>query len=397
VLGRAHEWSEAHPAGTDAAVAGALLVLLGLGLRTDEMTDGPVDVALTAALVIPLAWRRRAPVAVFATLAAVCLVQLAVGDHLLGADLCVAVALYSVVAHAARPWPAVAVVVSLIGVVLFAARFTDPPRLGAIAGLAAVLGAQVLVAAAFGDRRRNRLAHLEALRERARLLAAERDREAALAAARERNRIARELHDVLAHSLSVMIVQADGARYAARHDGEAAGEALETIAATGRDALEEMRRALGRLRPPGDGDDGAPPGPEPGLGGLGELVRRMAGAGLPVELVVDGPPRALPAAAGAALYRVAQEALTNVLRHADGPGRVDVRVRYAADAVELLVADDGRGGAAPDDGRGHGLRGMRERIALHGGTLRAGPRDGGGFAVEARIPAPAPVPAAPVP
>jgi signal transduction histidine kinase len=173
-----------------------------------------------------------------------------------------------------------------------------------------------------------------------------------------------------------MVAQADGGRYAAPEDPDAANRALARIAETGRDALAQMRRLLGVLR---TGEKGAD---------LAGLVRRLAGAGLPVELEVEGPARELPANVQLSIYRVAQEALTNVLKHADSPRRVEVVLRYLESEVELTVLDDGRGTAA-GDGQGHGLPGMRERVASHSGTLIAGPRAGGGYEVRARLPTPA--------
>ena len=215
------------------------------------------------------------------------------------------------------------------------------------------------------------------------MLAAERDQQATIAAAAERARIARELHDVVAHSLSVVIAQADGGRYAADQDPSAATAALHTIAATAREAQAEMRRALGILSE----QPGAPLQPQPGLDDLASLVARTREAGLAVELDEDGPRRPLAPGAGVTLYRVAQEALTNVLKHA-GPGaKASVALRWEPDQVTLVVRDDGRGAAAADDGRGRGLVGMRERVEPRGGSLSAGPHPDGGFEVRAAIPA----------
>jgi signal transduction histidine kinase len=173
-----------------------------------------------------------------------------------------------------------------------------------------------------------------------------------------------------------MVAQADGGRYAAPEDPDAATRALTQIAGTGRDALAQMRRLLGVLRA---GEEEAD---------LPGLVRRLAGAGLPIELEVEGPARELPPGVRSCIHRLAQEALTNVLKHADSPRRVEVVLRYLDPDVELIVRDDGRGIGA-GDGQGHGLAGMRERVALHSGTLQAGPRDGEGYEVRARLPAPA--------
>jgi signal transduction histidine kinase len=230
-----------------------------------------------------------------------------------------------------------------------------------------VLAAYVLLAALLGDLRVSRRARLAALE-------VERDQQAEIGAARERARIARELHDVVAHSLAVMVAQADGGLYAAPRDPGSAIRALAQIGETGRDALAQMGRMLDVLRAGEEGGD------------LRSLVRRLAGAGLPVELRIEGRERELPAELQLCLHRVAQEALTNVLKHAGAPRRVEVVLGYVGAEIELTVRDDGRG-IASGDGHGHGLAGMRERVALHGGTLRAGPRAGGGYEVCARLPA----------
>jgi signal transduction histidine kinase len=207
--------------------------------------------------------------------------------------------------------------------------------------------------------------------------------ETQLAAAAERARIAREMHDVVAHTLSVVVAQADGGRFAARTDPEAAQRTLDTIAEVSRSALTEMRALLGLLR---DSDGEAAMGPQPSLDDIPVLVAGMREAGLNVSFVTTGTPRPLPIGAGLTLYRVAQESLTNVLKHA-GPGPTAyVQLTWDHDAVGLTVSDDGRGAAARGDGSGTGIAGMTERVALFGGSLGAGPRAGGGFVVRARLP-----------
>jgi signal transduction histidine kinase len=327
------------------------------------------EVVVSLALVVPLAFGPRAPVVVFAIVMATCVVQLAVTDHVLVADLAPLVALYYLIAHGPSRLRPVGLGVALVGGAVMSARASFPGVLDGFVLGTAVVTAYVLVAALLADRRRSRGARLAALE-------VERDRQAEVGAARERARIARELHDVVAHSLAVMVAQADGGRYAAPGDPDAASRALGQIAETGRDALAQMRRLLGVLRAGEEGGD------------LRSLVRRLAGAGLPVELWVEGRAREVPAEVQLCVHRVAQEALTNVLRHADSPRRVEVVLRYLDAEVELTVRDDGRGIAAGDGG-GHGLAGMRERVALHSGTLQAGPRAGGGYEVRARVPAPA--------
>jgi signal transduction histidine kinase len=205
------------------------------------------------------------------------------------------------------------------------------------------------------------------------------ERRAEQAAASERARIARELHDIVAHHLSVIVLQAGGARAS----GKPAEATLEKIENSARQALDETRRLLGVLRDPAEETGLAP---QPGIGDLEALAVSVRGAGLPVNLVIDGDLGALPATVNVSVYRIVQEALTNVLKHA-GPACADVTIGCGADAVTVEVIDDG----AAEPGRrapaaGHGLAGMRERAAVFGGSLAAGPRPGGGYAVRARLP-----------
>jgi signal transduction histidine kinase len=236
--------------------------------------------------------------------------------------------------------------------------------------------------------RRERVARVA---DRADRLERERDRQAQQAVAEERLRIARELHDVVAHNLSVVVVQAQALHPVLARDPEQARGIAVSIEEAGRAALEEMRRLLGVLRAGDDGtDDSALSAPQPGLDGLPALVLQVRQAGLPVTLTVRGEPEKLPPAVQLSGYRIVQEALTNVLKHA-GPATAHVDVGYADAALVLSVTDDGRGAAA-ELGRpalprlGHGLPGMRERVALFGGELSAGPCPGGGYEVQARIP-----------
>jgi signal transduction histidine kinase len=328
-------------------------------------TDPPeavttADVVFSIALVTPLVFARRAPVAVFTLVMALCLAQFIVLDHVLAAQLAPLVATYSLVAYAeSSRVKLIGVGVALAGGLFVSVRATLPGALDNVVLGFLAIAAQVLLAALLGDRRRTRAAQLE------------------LATARERARIARELHDVVAHSLSVMVLQADGGRYAPA----AAAEALEQISQTGREALAQMRRLLGVLRA---GDERPERLPQPGVAELDALVRRVADCGVPVELRVEGRARELPGGIDLTVYRVAQEALTNVLKHADSTTRVEVVLLYREDAVEVTVRDDGRGAAG--DGSGQGLVGMRERAELQGGTLRAGPRAAGGYELHLHLP-----------
>jgi signal transduction histidine kinase len=219
------------------------------------------------------------------------------------------------------------------------------------------------------------------LTERARLLESEHREAAYRAVAAERQRIARELHDVIAHSVSVMTVQTGAVRRLLLPEQETERQALETVEATGREALTEMRRLVGLLR-----EQGAMPefSPQPGLSTMADLLETVRSAGLPVELVVDGTPRDLPPGIDLAAYRVVQEALTNALKHG-GTAHAWVSVHWREDELELEVANDGKGDG-DGSGGGHGLVGMQERVSLYGGTLDSGPRDGGGYVVRVRLP-----------
>ena len=307
------------------------------------------------------------------------------------------------------------VLVSLYSVTMFGPRWAyRTAAVGSLVG-AAALGAAVatttrrpsrpassprpwsalsaMTAFAFGLVRRSRREQVDALHERARRLEAERDQQTAAAAAAERARIAREMHDIVAHSLSVMIAQADGGRYAGATEPEAAVRSLATIAETGRAALTDMRRLLGVLRTDA-GTRGPGPArspalrPQPAADQIAELVEQVRDSGLEVSMVRMGTPRTLPPGTGLAVYRICQESLTNVLKHAGPQARATVLLQWGPTSLVLEVSDDGRGAAATDDGAGQGTIGMRERAAMLGGTLTLGPRPGGGFRVRAEIPIP---------
>jgi signal transduction histidine kinase len=253
---------------------------------------------------------------------------------------------------------------------------------GNTAGDFAFPAAFAVIAWGAGHAVRTRSRLTEELHEAAARAEEDHETELAHAAAEERRRIAREMHDVVAHSVSVMVVQAGGARRILDHDPARAVEAAAHIEDTGRAALVEMRRLLGVLHHGEETD--AERAPAPGLGRLDALVARSRAAGLPVELTVEGAPRSLPAGLDLAAYRVLQEGLTNAIRYA-GTAPTDVVVRWGEDRLELTVADRGPGPSL-GDGRGHGLVGMRERMRLYGGELQTGLRDGGGFEVRAQIP-----------
>jgi len=285
-----------------------------------------------------------------------------------------AIAAYSVGANTEgrRAWVGVAGVAAVI-----AANVADQFSLGDVLFVAMILGGAWLAGGAMRYRRERE----RALRRLTVDLEREREEKARAAVAEERVRIARELHDVVAHAISVIVLQARGGRRSLATDPEETREALDTIEATGSQALAEMRRLLGMLR---RDDEQIALAPQPSLRHLDALAAQVREAGLPVDLSVEGEPIALPPGVDLSAYRIVQEALTNALKHA-GPATARVLVRYRKDDLELEIADTGVAAGA-SDGEGHGLVGMRERVSLYGGKIEAGPRDGGGFAVRARLP-----------
>jgi signal transduction histidine kinase len=267
------------------------------------------------------------------------------------------------------------------GLVLMA---IDPLLTGeAISGL---LFVGLLVATApwgVGVTLRERAERERAHRDRAERLDAEREQRAVAAVQRERTRIARELHDVIAHSVSVMVIQAAGARTVMDDDPDRAGAALRSVEQAGREALAELRRLLGVLDRSGDPRALAP---QPGLAALAELLARCEAAGLLAELSIEGEPVALTAVLDLCAYRVVQEAITNTIKHAAGAQRIQVSLRWSRAELEIEVVDDGAGTASDDEEGGHGLAGMRERVALHDGSVETGVGAHGGFLVRARLP-----------
>jgi signal transduction histidine kinase len=248
-----------------------------------------------------------------------------------------------------------------------------------------------ILAWVLGDSMRTRRAYFAQLEERAARLEKEREAQAKVAVAAERARIARELHDVVAHNVSVMIVQADGAAYVMDGSPEQAKQALETISTTGRQALAEMRRLLGVLRS-GEAPESGEYVPQPDVQQIEDLVEQVRIAGLTVDFRIEGTARPLPSGVELTAYRIVQEALTNTRKHGGPDAGASVRLVYFDDGLGLLVEDDGRGAShelyedGGADGQGHGLIGMRERVGMVGGTLDAGPRPGGGFRISALLP-----------
>jgi len=333
------------------------------------------------AISLPLLARRRAPL-----LALALVIVIGYAGYLTGPDaggalqgwIALNVALYSVAAHSERARAIAGAALVAAFVLLF-----EIPRLVEGGRLVDVVGEWLFVGGVWllGRWVRRRRASTDDLERHAGELAADRDALAREAVADERARIAREMHDAVAHSVSVMVLQAGAAEQVLATSPERARESLATIQDSGREAIVELRRMLGLLRDPATG---ASPAPQPGVGRLDALLEQVRAAGLPVEMTVEGEPRRLPPGIDRSVYRIVQEGLTNALKYA-GPAHATVRLRYGDLAVELEVLDDGRGAAGAGSG-GFGLLGMRERAALYGGVLAAEPRPGGGYALRARLP-----------
>lgn len=383
------QWMRQHPVVWDAVLALGLGAVSLVGLLTVDVDSFPtsnreadaIGVLLTVGIWGAAAFRRRWPVVIAWTVTAL-LVPYWVLDYVdTGQTLAVLLLVYTVAAHVDRP-RSLRVGLAL-GVILVAVMITGVVAEEEDLPAVAVVGNVVIFATAWtiGDSVRSRQAYLAEVEARAER--AERDREVAAerAVEDERARIARELHDVVAHSVSVMVVQASAGRRVLDRDPALAAESLAVIERTGRNALDELRRLLGVLR---DEDARPTTEPQPTAADIAALVDECREAGLDVELRVDGDCPELSAGVGLTVYRVVQEALTNAVKHA-GPAHVEVVVRYG-DAVRIDVLDDGRGPVGRRDLPGHGLIGMRERVELFGGELSVGPRPGGGFRVRATIP-----------
>ncbi|MFG2957960.1 sensor histidine kinase [Streptomyces sp. NPDC048291] len=339
--------------------------------------------ALQAGLVLPLLWRRRRPLAAFAAIAVVFVLQWSLGAAL-RADVALFVALYSLALHGRLrrlPW---ACGVMAAGMVLVAVRVS--PAVSVWDALFFLLST-VIAALAVGLMVRTRRAQLAGLRERAARLETERDQRIRLATATERARVAREMHDIVGHNLSVIITLADAGAYATDTAPERGKEALQLIGDTGRTALGELRRVLGVLREASDGARQAPElSPQPGLADIESLCDSVRTAGLEIVYRTVGEVDALDRGMQLTVYRIVQEALTNTLKHAGSGTQVTLSVLVEDERLAIRVRDDGPAGyPGPWNEEGHGLVGMRERAALYGGTVSAGPAADGGWVVEAAL------------
>ena len=365
----------------DIAIAAALAAVGLLEVLTaSSFDDDPRGIValVVAGMTLPLAARRRWPTAALATVLVMASVASAwnvFDDTAFGLGVLL-VSSYTVAAHC-ELGRAAAGGALILGWGAWSVLVDGVP-VGDYLFVAVILGC--VWAAGRTVRGRRQLA--AALAHQNLLLAHEQEARAKQAVAEERTRIARELHDVVAHNVSVMVVQAGAERRALGDQNGRTREVLETIESTGRQALGEMRRLLGMLR---KDDDELALAPQPSLEHLGLLVSQVREAGMPVEVEIEGEPEPLPAGVDLSAYRIVQEALTNALKHA-GPARALVRLRYRRDELEIEIVDDGPGPGESNGAGGHGLVGMRERVSMFGGDLAAGERREGGYAVRARLP-----------
>lgn len=394
---RLYDFLRRHPTWVDTFWAVFLLGLSGVSIASTGYASGRHGtaggaLAVSAVMCVAIALRRRWPEKMLVLAGATGLVQLVLDIEPVVADFAMLVIVYTVAAIGARWASRFALASGLAAAPLSQIRW--PQEHTSSAGLVALAIFQTVpfaLAWVLGDSMRTRRAYFAQLEERAARLEKEREAQAKVAVAAERARIARELHDVVAHNVSVMVVQADGAAYVLDSSPDQAKKALETISSTGRQALAEMRRLLGVLRT-GEHKEVGEYVPQPDVEQIDDLVEQCRTSGLPVDFKVEGTPRPLPSGVELTAYRIVQEALTNTRKHGGPNTGASVRLVYFDDGLGLLVEDDGKG--APHelyeeggvDGQGHGLIGMRERVGMVGGTLDAGPRPGGGFRISALLP-----------
>jgi signal transduction histidine kinase len=417
-------WLRRYPVLVDSVLA-LFVAAAGLGELGLPSPPRATAVVFVAAMAVPVALRRKYPAGAFAAVVVVGGIEVLVLPRPLGSDLSVVILLYTLAAYRPRRLSLPGLGICLLGSALAIAQWAPEHAIQSwftLLEVFAVFGGPAVTAWLLGDLMHWRRGYYRALEERAARLERERDAQAQIAVAAERARIARELHDVVAHNVSVMVVQADGAGYALDTAPEQAREALDAIARTGRQALAEMRSLLGVLRSAGSGagfsgsgpdsgssgsdwDSGfsgsgngrAGLAPQPGIEQLAGLLEEARAAGLPVSFAVEGMPRPLAAGPALAAYRIVQESLTNARKHGGPAVTAAVTLRFREDELVIKVTDDGRGakaagrggdgnGSGDRNGAGHGLLGMRERVETYGGAVVAGPRPGGGWRVMATLP-----------
>ncbi|MGW7396532.1 sensor histidine kinase [Streptomyces cyaneofuscatus] len=393
---RLYDFLRRHPLGVDVFWAVVLLGLSGMSLVSGMFDAGreeilAIPVALGLSTVVAL--RRRLPEKMLLLAIAVGVLQL-VGDVRPNIGNFAMLVITFTVATIGERWASrLALICSLSAATLSQVRWEAEPG-GSWPQqifVTVIMTVPFVLAWVMGDSLRTRRAYFSQLEERAARLEREREAQSKVAVAAERARIARELHDVVAHNVSVMVVQADGAAYVMDAAPDQARQALETISSTGRQALAEMRRLLGVLRT-GDAPESGVYVPQPDVEQIEDLVDQVRRTGLAVDFKVEGTARPLPSGVELTAYRIVQEALTNTRKHGGPDAGASVRLVYFDDGLGLLVEDDGRGAAhelyedGGADGAGHGMIGMRERVGMVGGTLDAGPRPGGGFRISALLP-----------
>ncbi|MFD8570702.1 sensor histidine kinase [Streptomyces sp. NPDC057694] len=393
---RLYDFLRRHPTWVDGFWA---VILFGMSVVTVTSGAGgsprgsqAAGIGCAVLLSVVVTLRRRMPERMLILTIVTGLAQLILDAETSPADFAMLVIVYTCAANGARWSSRLALGAGLCAAPIAQVRWPEESASGA-GQIAVTVFTMVPFALAWvlGDSLRTRRAYLAELEERAARLEKEREAQSKVAVAAERARIARELHDVVAHNVSVMVVQADGAAYVLDNAPDQAKKALETISGTGRQALAEMRRLLGVLRT-GEREQGEAYVPQPDVEQIEDLVAQVRTAGLPVDFKVEGTPRPLPSGVELTAYRIVQEALTNTRKHGGPNAGASVRLVYFDDGLGLLVEDDGKG--APHelyedggaDGRGHGLIGMRERVGMVGGTLDAGPRPGGGFRISVLLP-----------
>ncbi len=366
-----------------------VLTLAGTGLAQvwagspGELEGGrSVHSVLVAGFTLPLLMRRRFAVLVFVTVIASAWLQLELGGGLGQPFFAALLGWYSLGAHAAPPSTYVGP--TAVGLLI---ALVDVPRLRDGAPADEVVPAWFILLAIWGFGRwmQRRAGESAALRERAATAEREQREQAQRAVADERARIARELHDLVAHSMGVIVIQAQGAQRALDGSPERSREALVSIENAGRQGMAELRRLLGLLTETETDRDTNSTSPQPGLGQIPDLVERVRSTGLHVDLAIEGQVRPLPPGLELTGYRLVQEAMTNVLKHAAAT-RVEVRVCYETDRLDIDVRDHGGAAASVESAGGRGLVGMRERVGLYGGSVLTGPLPEGGFSVRARIP-----------
>jgi len=410
-VNRIYDFIRRHPTWVDSCWAVLLLMMSTVWLISsvesnyEGLPQGPKEqtaaVPIVLAMCVVVALRRRAPEKMLVLATGTGVAQVVTHVEVGPFDFAMLVIVFTVASRNIRWASRFALGGAMVAPTIAQLRWSDENQTLNSAILGNVfMTVTFLLAWVLGDSLRTRRAYYAQLEERATRLEKEREAQAKIAAAAERARIARELHDVVAHNVSVMVVQADGGAYVLDSAPEQTKQALETISGTGRQALAEMRRLLGVLRTGegsagggGVGTDGVREyGPQPGVDQLSELIEQVRGAGLTVNFAIEGTPRPMPSSVELTAYRVVQEALTNSRKHGGPEVGATVRLRFGADELSLLAEDDGRGAQRDlyeeggTDGLGHGLIGMRERVGMVGGSLETGPRPGGGFRISAVLP-----------